>query len=85
MKREEVTIGMIVIANRLAEGRYSITRPGWIGKVINYNTSEMKVSSPDYPGDTYWVEPKYFDPYIEEADKETFLGFLSSAAKAPAL
>ena len=76
MTAEEVKIGARVIANKFANGKYSITREGWVGTIAEYSGSEIKVRGSDLGHDTYWVEFKCFDLVIDEADKDTFLNIL---------
>lgn len=66
MKNGRFEIGDTVVANSRADNRYSITRNGWTGVVINikenYNLDTLKdtILVKD-AGNEFWVNHKYFD------------------------
>lgn len=62
-------VGDIVIANESARGVYSVTRPGWIGKVVEIDGKSIKVRKRDESKDGFWVDPRCFDKYSERAAK----------------
>lgn len=63
-------IGDIVIGNKDANLEYTITREGWIGRVIKIRPNkEIEVEGRNFLGEIskYWVNPSYFDLYNQNA------------------
>lgn len=64
-------VGMKVRANANAEGRYRVTKPGWVGIVNAVSKDDIKVKPEGSDKDGWWVDPACFDILSEEGTPAT--------------
>lgn len=59
-------VGMKVRANANAEGRYRVTKPGWVGIVVSVSTTDIKVKAEGSSKDGWWVDSACFDILFDD-------------------